>query len=80
MGKILSDRTPVLFLFHLFYVATWEFLVKIKNCYRLLILELSDRDKFFFRLIGFIFKIPPNKIFHLKKYLGGMILAFFKYY
>ena len=28
-------------------------------------------------LIRIIFKILPDIIFHLKKYLGGMILAFF---
>ena len=28
-------------------------------------------------LLRIIFKIPPDIIFHLKKYLGGMILAFF---
>ena len=43
-GKIFSDGLPVSFLFLLSYTATWEFLVKIKICYRLLIFELSDKE------------------------------------
>ena len=38
-----SYRLRVLFLFLLFYIATCEFLVKFKICYRLVIFELSDK-------------------------------------
>ena len=51
-GTIFSDCLQV-FLFLLFYIATCEFLVKIKNCSVLLIFELSDFTSEIFRRYDF---------------------------